>query len=120
MNDEVILVDYEEQYADIINEIKEQQWGSECIRDIKEVVKEDMYIKLAKINDQIVGVGYGNRIGDAFYIEVIVIRPEYQHMHIGSMFMDYFISYAKSLGLANIVCEGVLINKKMNIVNIEL
>lgn len=34
------------------------------------------------------------------------------------MFMDYFIDYSKSLQLANIVCEGVLVNNKMNIENI--
>jgi len=34
------------------------------------------------------------------------------------MFMDYFINYSKSLQLSNIVCEGVLVNNKMNIENI--
>lgn len=32
--------------------------------------------------------------------------------------MDYFINYAKKLGLSNIVCEGVLVNDNMNIENI--
>lgn len=32
--------------------------------------------------------------------------------------MEYFINYAKSLELSNIVCEGVLINDNMNIENI--
>ena len=34
------------------------------------------------------------------------------------MFMDYFIEYSKKLGLVNIVCEGILVNNKMNIENI--
>lgn len=118
MNDEIVLIDYADKYADIINSIKIQQWGNECIRDIKEVLKEDIHIKLAQCNDEIVGVGYGKRIGDVFYIEVIVIKPEYQHNHIGSMFMEYFINYSKALDLANIVCEGVLENNKMNIENL--
>jgi len=118
MKNKVSLIDYEEKYADTINEIEEQQWGRWCTGDIRDEITEHTHIKLAKIANDIVGVGYGKRIGDAFYIQVIVIRPQYQHIHIGSMFMDYFINYSKSLQLSNIVCEGVLVNNKMNIENI--
>lgn len=118
MQNKVVLIDYEEKYADIINEIEEQQWGKWCAGDIRDKIGEYTHIKLAKIENDIVGIGYGKRVGDAFYIQVIVIRLQYQHNHIGSMFMDYFIDYSKSLQLANIVCEGVLVNNKMNIENI--
>jgi len=112
------LIDYKEEYANIINKIEEQQWGKWCTGDIREEIEIHTHIKLAKIEDDIAGVGYGKRVGDAFYIRVIVIKPQYQHIHIGSMFMDYFINYSKSLQLSNIVCEGVLVNNKMNIENI--
>lgn len=115
MQKEVILIDYEEKYANIINEIEEQQWGIWCAGDIRDEITEHTLIKLAKVGEDIVGVGYGRRVGDAFYIQVIVIKPQFQHIHIGSIFMDYFIDYSKSLQLANIVCEGVLVNNKMNI-----
>lgn len=118
MEIKVSLIDYEEKYADTINEIEEQQWGRWCTGDIRDEITGHTHIKLAKIKEDIAGVGYGKRVGDAFYIQVIVIKPEYQHMHIGSMFMDYFIDYSKSHELSNIVCEGVLVNNKMNIENI--
>ena len=116
MQNIVTLIDYEEKYADTINKIEEQQWGGSG--DIRYGITKHTCIKLAKINEDIAGVGYGKRIGDAFYIQVIVIKPEYQHIHIGSMFMDYFIDYAKSHELSNIVCEGVLTNNKMNAENL--
>ena len=115
---EVILIDYEEKYADEINKIEEEQWGKWCTGDIRDSIEKHTHIKLAKLKDEIVGIGYGKRVGDAFYIQVIVIKPEFQHKHIGSIFMDYFIEYSKSLNLSNIVCEGVLINNNMNIQNI--
>ncbi len=118
MQNIVNLIDYEEKYADIIYEIEEQQWGSWCSDDIRDEITEHTHIKLAKKGTEIVGVGYGKRVGDAFYIQVIVIKPQYQHIHIGSMFMDYFIDYSKALHLSNIVCEGVLVNNRMNIENI--
>ncbi len=118
MQNRISLKDYEEKYADIINEIEEQQWGRWCTGDIRDEITKHTCIKLAKINKDIAGVGYGKIVGDAFYIQVIVIKPEYQHIHIGSMFMDYFIDYSKSHELSNIVCEGVLVNNKMNIENI--
>ena len=116
--EKLILIDYQEKYADKVNEIEEGQWGRWCTGDIRDEISAHTHIKLAQVNDEIVGVGYGKRIGDAFYIQVIVIIPKYQHQHIGSVFMDYFISYARNMKLANIVCEGVLVNNNMNILNI--
>ena len=94
MQNKVSLIDYEEKYADTINEIEEQQWGRWCTGDIRDEITEHTHIKLAKFGENIVGVGYGKRVGDVFYIQVIVIKPQYQHIHIGSMFMDYFIDYS--------------------------
>lgn len=118
MQEKVVLVDYEEKYADIINEIEKEQWGKWCTGDIRDEIGRHTHIKLARIDDDIAGIGYGKRVGDAFYIQVIVIKPKYQHKHIGSMFMEYFINYAKTLSLSNIVCEGVLVNDNMNIENL--
>lgn len=92
--------------------------GRWCTEDVRDEINEHTHIKLAKIGEDIAGVGYGKKVGDAFYIQVIVIKPQYQHSYIGSMFMDYFIDYSKSLQLSNIVCEGVLVKNKMNIENI--
>lgn len=118
MQNKVFLIDYEDKYADIINQIEENQWGKWCTGDIRDEICEHTHIKLAKLNDEIIGIGYGKQIGDAFYIQVIVIKPKFQHNHIGSMFMDYFIEYSKKLNLANIICEGVLVINHMNIENI--
>ena len=118
MKNDVELIDYEEKYADIINKIEEEQWGKWSTGDIRDTIEKNTHIKLAKAGEKIVGIGYGKRVGDAFYIQVIVIKPEYQHKHIGSMFMDYFIDYSKKLKLANIVCEGVVVNDKMNLENL--
>lgn len=118
MQDNVVLIDYEEKYADEINKIEKEQWWTWGTGDIRNEIGKHTLIKLAKLNDEVVGVAYGKRVGDAFYIQAIVIKPDYQHKHIGSMFMDCFINYANSLNLANIVCEGVLVNNKMNIENL--
>lgn len=118
MQNKAMLMDYEEKYADTIKKIEEQQWGRWCTEDVRDEINEHTHIKLAKIGEDIAGVGYGKKVGDAFYIQVIVIKPQYQHSHIGSMFMDYFVDYSKSLQLSNIVCEGVLVKNKMNIENI--
>lgn len=40
--DKVLLIDYEEQYADIINEIEEEQWGRWCTGDIRDEITEHM------------------------------------------------------------------------------
>ena len=80
MQDKIVLIDYEEKYADIINKI-EEEWGRGSTVDIRDEIGIHTHIKLAKINDYIAGIGYGKRVGDAFYIQVI--RPKFQHNHIG-------------------------------------
>ena len=118
MQHKIELIDYEEKYADTINKIEEDQWGIWCSGDIRDEITPHTHIKLVQVNQEVAGIGYGKRVGDAFYIQVIVIKPEYQHQHLGSIFMDYFIEYANSLDLNNIICEGVLVNNHMNILNI--
>lgn len=86
------LVDYEEKYADEINEIRIDEWGRDCAT-----------------------FGSGKIIGDAFYIDSIVIKKEFRNKSIGSMLLNYFINYARKLNLANLICEGVLSNERMNI-----
>lgn len=54
MQNKVVLIDYEEKYADIINEIEEQQWGKWCAGDIRDKIGEYTHIKLAKIENDIV------------------------------------------------------------------
>ncbi len=116
--EKIVLIDYEEKYADVINAIEKEQWGKWNTGDIRDEIELHTHIKLAKLDEEIIGIAYGKRLGDAFYIQVIVIKPKYQHQHICSMFMDYFIDYSKKLELSNIVCEGVLVNDKINIENI--
>ncbi len=116
--EKIELIDYKKEYADVINKIEAGQWGRWCAGDIRDEITEYTHIKLAQLDEKIVGIGYGKIIGDAFYIQVIVIVPKYQHQHIGSMFIDCFIDYARNHKLANIICEGVLANNKMNIENI--
>ena len=109
------LVDYDVKYADAINEIRIDEWGKDCAIDIRKKITKNSHIKVAKQNDLVVGFGSGKIIGDAFYLDSIVIKKEFRNKSIGSMLLNYFINYARKLNLANIVCEGVLSNEKMNI-----
>ncbi len=111
---EVELVDFDEKYIDDIDAIESKEWGVNN-GGIREEIKVPLVIKLAKFHDEIVGVIYGRVIGDLFYIEVIIIKPEYQHQHIGSLLMDYIIDYAKNHHLANILSEGVCTEGHLNI-----
>lgn len=118
MNKNITLVNYEKKYANIIRKIEEAQWGTWETNDFENELSENSYIKLIKVNETFAGIGYGKRIGSIFYIEVIVIKPEFQHQHLGSIFMEDFINHAKNLHLENLICEGVLINNHMNIENL--
>lgn len=114
MEEKVVLIDYDEIYADEIDEIERQEWGVNG-ESIREEISDNLVIKLAKYQEKIVGCAYAKVIGDLFYIEVIIVKPEYQHQHIGSLFMDYFLEYAKEHKLANMVGEGVCTYGRLNI-----
>jgi len=117
MLNNIYLVDYEEKYADEINLLKALQWGEESITDIRKKIGQHTVIKIAKLGEKLIGFGYGKIVGDAFYLQVLMVKENYRHNHVGSLFMDYFINYAKNKNLSNIVCEGVLTNGNMNIEN---
>ena len=46
MKDKIVLIDYEEKYADMINEIEEEQWGKWCTGDIRDKLETHTSIKL--------------------------------------------------------------------------
>ena len=110
----VELINYNEKYADEIDSIERLEWGVNN-GGIKTEISDNFVIQLAKYENEIVGTIYGKVIGDLFYLEVIIIKPEYQHQHIGSLLMDYIIRYAKEHHLTNILAEGVCTNGHLNV-----
>ena len=54
MQEKIVLIDYEEKYADKINEIEQEQWGKWCTGDIRDEIGTHTHIKLARIDDDIV------------------------------------------------------------------
>ena len=66
MQEKVVLIDYEGKYADTINKIEENQWRKWYTGDIRDEIGTHTHIKLSRIDDDIAGIGYGKRFGDAW------------------------------------------------------
>ncbi|MCX8074447.1 MAG: GNAT family N-acetyltransferase [Clostridia bacterium] len=109
----IILVDYEEKYADDINEMEKAVWG-DWGDDIRERVNNKLVLRLAVIENKLLGFGYGTITGDLFHINTIIIKPEYQKQGIGSMIVNSFIQYSINNNIKNILAESVLANGKAN------
>ncbi len=68
MQEKIVLIDYEEKYADIINKIEQEQWGKRCTGDICDEIGIHTRIKLAKVDEEIAGIAYGKRVEDGMWL----------------------------------------------------
>ena len=77
-------------------------WGNMSLHKAKTAIENTLYSIVAMENDTIVGIG--RMIGDkamVWYIQDLIVLPEYQGKGIGSVIMNNLIEYAKSNSIFN-------------------
>ena len=73
-------------------------WGSPNIKQIEIALKNTIYSISVEMNGKIIGMG--RIIGDGariFYIQDIVIHPDYQRIGIGTQIMEKLLNYIENL-----------------------
>lgn len=97
---EFVIVDYDDKYAQEINEMEKKQWG--CWADellIQQHMKEKGIISFVALhNGMFAGIAYGQvnqENHNEAHIEVICIKPEYQKKGLGTLLLRQFIQHAR-------------------------
>lgn len=73
-------------------------WGYPDLNQIEIALKNTMFAISVHINDKVIGMG--RIIGDGariFYIQDVVIHPNYQGMGIGTQIMEKLMAYIEKL-----------------------
>lgn len=73
-------------------------WGSPNIKQIEIALKNTIYSISVEMNGKIIGMG--RIIGDGariFYIQDVVIHPDYQRIGIGTQIMEKLLNYIENL-----------------------
>ena len=77
-------------------------WGNTSILKAEVAIKNTPFSITAFDNDNVIGIG--RIIGDGaliWYIQDVIVLPEYQGKGIGKTIMNYLIEYAKSNSVPN-------------------
>ncbi len=111
---ELKYVDYTTQYYDELFALQNAQWGEGS--DSDEIFEniEKYIIKLALCDNQVVGCLICHEEKEYFYIDMIVISPDFQKMKIGSTFMDIAIDIAKAKKYNKVECCAIEANGHTN------
>ena len=110
------IVDYENKYAKLIDDMEIEQWGEWGEESIDDFVSETEIIRVALYNDEFVGVAYGELDGDkSFWIDVICLVPRFQKCGFGTFMLEDIINVAKSkFNVNTIKTESVFVNGHSN------
>ena len=111
------FIEYNEKYYDELLNLQINQWGANS--DSDEVLKNISHydVKLATDNkSNLIGtLIFHKKNINCLYIDMIVIKPEYQRMGIGTHFMQYAVDYAHSHHFKFIECKAIEANNHINI-----
>ena len=108
-------IDYDESYHDDLSALQTNQWGANS--DSDEVIEniKDYIVKLAVDDNKLIGTLIFHKKNEkCLYLDMIVIKPDYQKMGIGTTFMQYAIDYAKNNHFKMIESEAIEANGHTN------
>ena len=100
-------VDYQKKYYDQLYTLQVKQWGEGS--DSDEIFEniDDYIIKLVLCDNQVVGCLICHEEKEYFYIDMIVISPDFQKMKIGSTFMGIALELAKAKKYHRVECCAI-------------
>ena len=97
-----IRLDYSISTDEFIEMVKSVGWKEYTKEQVEKALRNTMYMVKATVDGKLAGMG--RVVGDKAvisYIQDLIIIPEYQSKHIGSMLIEHIISYVKSLTYEN-------------------
>ena len=106
------IVDYVKTYANEIDKLESSEWEAD---GIQEQFENGSIIRVALINDKIVGTIYGKATGDLFTLNILIIEQNYRNMGIGTKLLNNLLELLKNQNIKNVLVQAVFSNNKINI-----
>lgn len=90
------ITNYIDKYATQVNNLDEEYWGK-CETDkVAEEIKKNDIVKVALVDDMVVGLLHFKQIGDLIDCYHILVKDEYQHQGIATKLMEYALNEVRS------------------------
>lgn len=90
-------------------------WNQDSLEQLAKKYSENAHVAVVKVEDNIAGyvAFYCNDMeSKTAYISMIVVKSEYQGLHLGGKLLDYVVSISKEKGMCKIKLEVAKENKK--------
>ena len=108
------IIDYNDKYYSEVFKLQEGVWGEGSDTDEIFYNLDNYKIKLTTLGEVLCGVVVFHKTQKSIFIDFIIIKPEFQKMGIGSLFMEYVESYAKANHYEKIECQAIDVNGVTN------
>lgn len=101
------IINYIDKYATQVNNLDEEYWGKcETDKVAKEIKKNDI-VKIALIDDMVVGLLHFKQIGDLIDCYHILVKDKYQHQGIATNLMEYALNEVKNRTVKTLIAHAV-------------
>lgn len=110
----VVLSNYENKYKQVLDELQKEVWGEGSDTDDIISTLNDRYVRLAFIDNEVVGASVSEVALSSCHIDFIIIKPGFQKMGIGSLLMKDIVEYCSNSNIKLIECEAIDVFGKVN------
>lgn len=108
------IVDYKKDYAKDVDYLDEKYWGICETERVSNDIKENDIVKLAKIDNQVIGLLHFKVIGDLIDAYHILIDDDYQNKGIGTKLMQEAFKKINKMNIKTIIAHAVEFEGKVN------
>lgn len=108
------IIDYNKEYDFQIDSLDEEYWGT-CETDkVSKEIKENDIVKVALVNDKVIGFLHFKPIGDLVDCYHILVKEDYQKNGVATKLMESALVEVKNRSLKTLIAHAVEHEGKVN------
>lgn len=108
------VIDYNKNYSEQIDLLDENYWGKCETEKVSEDIKENDIVKVALIDNKVIGLLHFKQIGDLIDCYHILVADEYQKQGVATKLMQEAILEIKSRNVRTLIAHAVIHDGAIN------
>ncbi|MCI8545293.1 MAG: GNAT family N-acetyltransferase [Bacilli bacterium] len=110
----VTIINYDRKYAEEIDKLDQEYWGICETTNVSDEIRDQDIVKLAKLEDYIVGIIHFKPIGDLIDAYHLLVKPENQGQGIGNLLMKEALKETLKNDFKTVIAHAVEFEGNIN------